>query len=87
MEFQSNKVADFKNIFYESKPKIEDTEGCNRVNLYIDSSDESVYYTHSEWDSEDALNNYRNSELFKNTWSKTKLLFCAKPRAYSLVNP
>ena len=29
------------------------------------------------------LNNYRNSELFKDVWSKTKILFNKKPEAWS----
>ena len=31
----------------------------------------------------DDLNNYRNSELFKDVWSKTKILFNKKPEAWS----
>ncbi len=87
MEFRNDKIDDFKEIFYQSKPDIERFHGCNKVSLYVDSTDDSVYYTHSEWDSEDALNNYRNSDFFKATWSKTKLLFSGPPCAYSLVSP
>ena len=30
-----------------------------------------------------AMNQYRDSELFKTTWAKTKVLFAAKPLAFS----
>jgi heme-degrading monooxygenase HmoA len=41
-------------------------------------------FTVSIWESEDDLNAYRNSELFENTWAKTKVLFNDKPEAWSL---
>ena len=48
-----------------------------------DINDVNVIFTYSWWDSEDDLNNYRNSELFKDVWSKTKILFNKKPEAWS----
>jgi heme-degrading monooxygenase HmoA len=43
-----------------------------------------VYFTISQWESEEALNNYRHSEFFKQTWVKTKALFQERAEAYSL---
>ena len=39
--------------------------------------------TYSHWESEEALNKYRDSELFKSVWSFTKALFAEKPQAFS----
>jgi heme-degrading monooxygenase HmoA len=39
--------------------------------------------TFSLWESEEALNNYRHSELFSVTWAKTKILFADRPVAFS----
>ena len=43
-------------------------------------------FTISHWDSEAALELYRQSELFKFTWAKTKPLFEEKAQAWSLLN-
>ena len=48
-----------------------------------DINDINVILTYSCRDSESDINNYRNSELFKNVWSKTKILFNKKPEAWS----
>lgn len=87
MEFDPSKTVDFEEIFQSSKPKIEKVTGCHEVELYRDSQKENVYYTHSLWEDEVALNNYRNSEFFADTWSRTKKLFSGKPMAFSLIKP
>jgi heme-degrading monooxygenase HmoA len=40
--------------------------------------------TYSIWDSEEALNNYRDSELFGELWPKIKPWFAAKAEAWSV---
>lgn len=84
MTFQEKKVADFLEIFETSKEKIRASEGCQYLELMRDIHQPEVFMTHSHWLSEDALNNYRESELFKSTWSKTKVLFADKPVAFSV---
>jgi heme-degrading monooxygenase HmoA len=44
-----------------------------------------VLFTFSIWDSEAALENYRQSDLFRDTWAKTKALFAEKAEAWSMV--
>jgi heme-degrading monooxygenase HmoA len=85
MEFDPSKTDDFEEIFYGSQPKIEQFDGCHKVELYKDSKLPNVYYTHSLWDDEDALDKYRHSDFFAGTWSKTKKLFSGKPMAFSLL--
>lgn len=84
MTFHEDKVRDFLKIFDESKEKIRAMEGCRYLELMRDINQPSVFMTHSHWVSEDDLNNYRDSELFKNTWTKTKVLFADKPLAFSV---
>jgi len=43
----------------------------------------NVLFTLSHWENEDALNAYRASELFADTWKKTKALFAEKAEAWS----
>lgn len=58
--------------------------GCRHLELMRDIHQPNVFMTYSYWDDETALNYYRNSVLFKETWAKTKLLFAEKPTAYSV---
>lgn len=86
LSFRDDGVQDFLNIFYKSQPLIEAFEGCTSVRLKKDASLSHVFYTVSQWQSEDALESYRNSELFQKTWAKTKALFNDKPLAFSLAD-
>lgn len=79
-------IEGFKEIFYASHKLIRAFEGCNRVDLMNDINNECVYFTISSWNSEEDLNSYRNSYLFKNTWSKVKPLFSEKAEAWSLIS-
>ncbi len=84
MTFQPEKVADFLTVFEESKEKIRARPGCHRLELLRDLDLPNVFMTYSYWDDAAALNHYRDSELFKSTWAKTKVLFADKPVAYSV---
>ncbi|AXE20893.1 antibiotic biosynthesis monooxygenase [Runella rosea] len=83
MTFQPEKVDDFLDIFDRSKHKIRAMPGCRHLELLSDYDHPNVFITNSHWDDATALNNYRNSELFKDTWAKTKVLFSEKPLAFS----
>lgn len=85
MEFDPAKVDEFLSVFNQSKDKIRAFDGCEHVELCQDAAQKNVYFTFSKWLSEDHLEVYRHSELFKSTWAKTKVLFVGKPLAYSLV--
>ena len=86
MDFQPDKVEDFLALFQEVQPVIRSFEGCHHLELCQDADHETVYYTLSKWTGQEALDNYRQSEFFKKTWAKTKLLFHDKPKAYSLLS-
>lgn len=83
MTFKSENVSDFLVIFESSKNKIRSFDGCRHLELWKDYHAENSFTTYSIWDDEDTLNNYRNSELFKNVWQQTKALFKEKPIAFS----
>jgi heme-degrading monooxygenase HmoA len=86
MTFRPGTEADFQKVFRDSQPVIKTFEGCIDVNGYNDVANPLVYFTISQWESEEALNNYRNSEFFMQTWTKTKALFESKAEAWSLNN-
>lgn len=84
MYFQADKVQDFLEVFESSKHLIRHFEGCKHLELWQDANYPNVFCTYSHWESEAHLENYRNSELFRITWAKTKPLFEKKPYAFSV---
>lgn len=86
MSFQPEKLDEFMIIFNASKEKIRAFEGCHHLSLLENKESKNVLFTYSFWENEKCLENYRHSELFKNTWAKTKILFNEKPEAWSLNN-
>ena len=86
MTFQEEKLQEFYSLFNTVQSKIAGFHGCSSLKLFSDIADKTVIFTYSEWSSEQDLNFYRNSELFKETWAKTKKLFKAAPEAWSVKN-
>jgi quinol monooxygenase YgiN len=85
MTFKLECIEEFKEIFQESQNLIKAFDGCNRLELMKDIDDENTFFTISHWESQEYLELYRNSYLFKNTWSKVKPLFAEKALAWSLA--
>ena len=84
MSFHASKIETFLNNFNNNKTNIRNFDGCRLLELYQDKNDPSLFFTYSYWESEKHLEHYRNSDLFKNVWAKTKVLFNKKPEAWSL---
>lgn len=84
MSFAPEHTATFEAVFSESKSRIRASAGCEYLSLHRDHHHSNVYYTVSKWKSQADLDRYRNSQLFANTWAKTKPLFNDKPQAHSL---
>lgn len=86
MTFDPSKVDEFLELFNDRKQLIRTFKGCHHLELWQEAGDSNIFFTYSKWESEEHLDHYRFSELFKDTWSKTKVLFAGKPKAWS-VNP
>jgi autoinducer 2-degrading protein len=84
MSFEASKIEVFLKNFNAHKEAIRNFEGCSFLELYQDRNKKHIFFTYSYWNSEEDLNAYRNSALFKQVWSKTKLYFNAKPEAWSV---
>jgi heme-degrading monooxygenase HmoA len=84
LSFDIEKLGIFQELFEESKTKIRSFPGCHHLELLKEVNKENVFFTYSIWDSLESLESYRNSELFKKTWKRTKVLFNDKPQAWSL---
>lgn len=85
MQFEPSFIEDFKIIFNEVKPLIANFEGCLGVKLLQHETASDIFFTISYWEDVMALENYRNSALFKNTWVKVKINFACKAEAWSLI--
>jgi quinol monooxygenase YgiN len=85
MTFETEKVGDFLKIFNETAPAIRNFAGCNHLELYRDHENPNVLFTYSFWESKTNLESYRKSELFTETWARTKALFAAKAEAWSVA--
>ena len=84
MSFHPHTIDSFLQLFAERKATIRAFAGCAHLELLKDVSDPLQYFTYSVWLDEAALNNYRQSEFFVETWATTKKLFAGKPEAWSV---
>ena len=82
--FHEENIKIFLADFEENKHKIRGFQGCQFLELYRDKNNPTIFFTYSYWKDEEALEAYRNSELFKNIWAKTKPLFNRAPEAWSV---
>lgn len=85
MTFRAEEVDNFRQLFDERKHLIRGFAGCQHLELWNDAHQPNIFFTYSIWDSEAHLDHYRFSELFKDTWTRTKALFADKPHAWSVV--
>ncbi|GAB2518136.1 putative quinol monooxygenase [Spirosoma aerophilum] len=83
MTFQDGKLDDFHAIFDRSKHHIRAFPGNHHLALLRDPDQPNVRITYSLWESADALEAYRQSELFRTTWAATKVLFSERAMAFS----
>lgn len=84
MHFKPTEIDNFIKLFNEVYPAISAFEGCNSVVLLKSIEDATIMFTYSNWHSPEALESYRNSELFSNTWRKIKALFANPAQAWSV---
>ena len=84
MNFREGEVAAFLALFEERKLLIRNFKGCSHLELWQDAHDPNIFFTYSHWESEESLNHYRFSELFKDTWTRTRALFADKANAWSV---
>ena len=83
MTFRPEEAPAFLENFEAHKSLIRNFPGCQHLELWQDQNQKNIFVTYSHWESEMALNQYRDSELFKSVWGFTKTLFSEKPQAWS----
>ena len=83
LSFSPETVAEFLDRFDERAPEIRQSPGCRHLELWRDADTPHVCTTYSHWDDAEALDQYRNSTLFRTTWAAVKPLFADRPEAHS----
>ena len=85
MTFREGAVNTFlEEAFEPGKDRIRAFPGCLHMELLRNLQQPNVLFTLSYWESEAALDAYRQSELFQVTWAKTKELIAEKAEAWSV---
>ena len=84
MSFHPEHIEQFLANFERKKKFIRNSPGCRLLELYRGKQNSNIFFTYSYWDTEEDLENYRHSELFKEVWAETKVLFNDKPEAWSV---
>lgn len=85
MHFREERIEDFLQLFRQTYPRIRHFEGCTFLELHRDADMPGVFCTISRWQGPEYLEQYRQSELFRDTWAVTKSYFAGKPQAFTLV--
>lgn len=84
MSFHQENIPVFLDNFEIMKEKIRNSQGNRFLELYQDKNNPNVFFTYSFWETEQDLENYRQSALFDEVWTFTKKLFNDKPEAWSV---
>ena|SRR5690606_33741533 len=84
MTFHPDRAKDFLVVFENAKDRIKSSPGCLHLELLRDYNAENCFTTYSHWVDEEALNTYRESDVFKEIWEQTKELFVERPHVSSL---
>ena len=71
-------------VFEPSKQQIRAFPGCRHMELLRSTDQANVLFTFSLWEDAAALEAYRQSDLFRSTWAKSKALFAERAEAWSL---
>jgi len=83
LRFREEEVEAFKAYFDGISHQIRHFEGCQHLELLQQVDDPRTFFTYSYWVDEQALENYRVSDLFKTFWTVAKSKFSDKPAAWS----
>ena len=87
LTIRPDRLDAFHALFAETRNRIAAAPGCRSLDLWQDVGYPNVLTTVSLWDGPHALDAYRDSDLFRETWARTTPLFAAPPVARSHIEP
>ncbi len=83
LNFHEENIDAFLENFNSIENKIRNSDGNRFLQLLQDKNDRCTFFTYSHWETEQDLENYRNSAFFDEVWRFTKKLFNKKAEAWS----
>lgn len=78
-------IENFKDFFINTKATIL-SFGCRHVECLQSTIAPQIFFTYSHWDSEEALDNYRQSKAFAMIWKHTKSVLAERAEAWSTID-
>jgi quinol monooxygenase YgiN len=85
MTFLPGEAGNFRKLFAEYGERIRSAQGCTHLELWNDVDHPGIFFTYSHWLSAEDLARYRDSDLFREVWTKTKKMFETPAEAWSVV--
>ena len=86
LAFDVQRESEFLKVFKKHQIHMKNLDDCYSLSLKKDLGTEGVFFTHSIWESEHALNNYRSSPYFLNIWAVIKPWFIDRAQAWTVTN-
>jgi len=83
LSFKEAEVGNFLSFFDQTKEAVVQFPGCRGMKLLNDLNSPCIFFTYSQWESEEALESYRNSDLFKTIWPRLKIGFNQRAEAWT----
>jgi heme-degrading monooxygenase HmoA len=84
LTLQPEAVETFLRLFEERKHLIRNFQGCKHLELWKNADRPHQFFTYSLWEDAAALENYRQSGFFGETWQGAKQMFAGKAEAWSV---
>jgi len=84
LSLHPEKLDEFLEIFNARKEAIRHVDGCQHLEVLQEVENPAVVFTYSHWKDTEALEAYRHSDFFRDTWSRIKPLFNEKAQAWSV---
>jgi quinol monooxygenase YgiN len=83
LTFNAHDIEDFLAFMAPRQERIRNFKGCTYLDLLQDINNPNIVFSYSYWEDQAALDNYRYSPFFRETWNYTKARFSAAPEAWS----
>ncbi len=85
MTLRPEAVPAFLELFKDVRAGIRAFPGCGYLELWQDERFPNIFTSYSHWHSAEALERYRESSFFQETWQTASAFFAAPAIAHSSV--
>ena len=86
LRIQIEKVEEVRQLLKAQAPLVRSQDGCFHLEINESIDEAGLFSTYSYWTGVDALNLYRQSDVFRDFWNRVKPLFRESAHARSFVH-